>query len=131
MAISRKILVVDDSTYQRSRAKNLLASNDYIVLEAEDGIDAVQIYRKTLPDLVIMDINMAVMDGIEAIRYIKKINSAALIIVLSALGDEKSVVQAIRAGAREYMVKPFKPDLLLSTVKKFLAAGSNTEQLNT
>jgi two-component system, chemotaxis family, chemotaxis protein CheY len=127
MAISGKILIVDDSEYQRHRAKKLLADNGYIVYEADDGIDAVQFYRKLLPDLVIMDINMKVMEGIDAIRYIKKIDPKAMIVILSALEDERTVMQAIKAGAREYMVKPLKPELFLDTVEKILNAGSDTE----
>ncbi|MFH1540070.1 MAG: response regulator [bacterium] len=120
MTKKKKILVVDDSPYQRFRAKKFLRDNGFKVFEAEDGIDAVQLYRKVSPDLVIMDINMPIMEGIDAVRYIRKVNSNATVIMFSAIDDEKTVLEAIKAGARDYIVKPLDPELMLKTVNKYL-----------
>lgn len=114
------ILLCDDSKTHRTRIRKVLIAENYRVLEAPDGIDAVQIFRDARPDLVLMDNDMSVMNGIDAIRYIRKINARAAVIILSAVDDEKTVLAAVKAGARDYLVKPVNPDLLLKTVRKYL-----------
>ena len=127
MAKKKTILLVDDSYYQRFKAKKLLMDNGYRVLEAEDGIDAVQLYRKVTPDLVVMDINMPIMEGIDAVRYIKKIDRDATVIMFSALDDEKTVLEAIKTGARDYIVKPLDEELMLKTVRKHLGEENSSK----
>ena len=116
-----KILVVDDAAFMRMRASKLLTDNGYEVIEAENGLDAVEKYKAERPDLVIMDITMPVMDGIEAVKAIKSFDPDATIIMCSALGQQAMVINAVRAGAKDFIVKPFQPDRILATVKKFLA----------
>ncbi len=116
-----KILVVDDAAFMRMRASKLLTDNGYEVIEAENGLDAVEKYKAERPDLVIMDITMPVMDGIEAVKAIKSYDPDAIIIMCSALGQQAMVINAVRAGAKDFIVKPFQPDRILATVKKFLA----------
>lgn len=116
------ILVADDSRTHRARIRKMLMSNDYRVIEAADGIDAVQVFRDARPDLVLIDNNMTVMDGLDAIPYIRKINPQAPVIMISAVDDEKNVLAAVKAGARDYLVKPVKRDELLAIVKKYLNA---------
>ncbi|MFA6450465.1 MAG: response regulator [bacterium] len=120
MPKQKKILIVDDSTYQRSKAKNFLQEKGFRIFEAEDGIEGVYLYRKVQPDLVLMDINMPVMEGPEALRYIKKIDPNAVVIMFSTLDDEKTIMGAIKAGAKDYIVKPLKEDLMIKTINKFI-----------
>jgi len=120
MPKQKKILIVDDSKYQRTRAKKIMEENGFKVIEAEDGLEGACLFRKTGPDLVIMDINMPVMEGIDALRCIRKIDPNAIVIMFSTLDDEKTIMEAIKAGAKDYIVKPLKPDLMIDTVKKFL-----------
>ena len=123
MAEPKTILLADDSRTHRARLRRILLGSGYRVIEASDGIDAVQMFRDTRPDLVLTDNNMAVMEGVDAIRYIRKINSRAVVIIVSAVDDEKIVLEAIKAGARDYLVKPVKAEHLLPIVRKFLDAS--------
>jgi len=125
MTKRKKILIVDDSNYQRQGLKKLLDDNGYQVFEAEDAIDGIQLFRKIMPDLVIMDINMPIMEGTDAVRYIKKIDHDALVIMFSTLDDEKSVMEAIKAGARDFITKPLKDKLMLDTVDRLINKFSN------
>jgi two-component system, chemotaxis family, chemotaxis protein CheY len=120
MVKQKKILIVDDSVYQRSKAKTFLQENGFKVFEAEDGLEGVHLYRKILPDLVLMDINMPLMEGTEALVFIKKIDPDAIVIMFSTLDDEKIIMKAIKDGAKDYIVKPLKKDLMLKTINKFL-----------
>ncbi len=116
-----KILVVDDAEFMRMRYKKLLSGEGYEVLEAGNGQEAVQIYEKEGPDLVLMDITMPVMDGMEALKELISRDADARVIMSSALGQERVVLSAIKGGAKDFLVKPFKPDNVLATVKKHLA----------
>jgi two-component system, chemotaxis family, chemotaxis protein CheY len=122
MAKQKKILIVDDSVYQRTKAKNFLQENGFKVFEAEDGVEGIQTFRTVMPDLVLMDINMPLMEGTEALVYIKKIDPEAIVIMFSTLDDEKTIMKAIKAGAKDYIVKPLRKDLMLKTVNSFLNA---------
>lgn len=115
-----RILVVDDAEFMRFRLSRLLTSNGYEVVEAENGQQAVEKYRELQPDLVLMDITMPVMDGITAVRGIKALDAAAVIIMCSALGQQTMVIEAIKAGARDFVVKPFQPEKILQTIDKYL-----------
>lgn len=117
-----KILLVDDAAFMRMRCAKLLTENGYEVGEAENGQDAITKYQNWNPDLVLMDITMPVMDGIAATKEIKSLDPGAKVVMVSALGQQTMVIEAIKAGAKDFVVKPFEPDKILTTVKKFLGA---------
>lgn len=113
------ILIVDDAAFMRMMIKDILIKNGYTVVgEAENGLRAVEKYKELSPDLVIMDITMPEMDGIQAVRQIKKINADAKIIMCSAMGQQAMVIESIQAGAQDFIVKPFQADRVLEAVKK-------------
>ena len=113
------ILIVDDAAFMRINLKNILEKAGYEVAgEAENGSDAVAKYKDLSPDLVTMDITMPEMDGIEAVKEIKEYDSEANIIMCSAMGQQSMVVEAIEAGAKDFIVKPFKDDRVIEAVEK-------------
>lgn len=113
------ILIVDDAAFMRMMIKDILSKNGYTVIgEAENGLKAVEKYKELSPDLVIMDITMPEMDGIQAVKQIKGINSGAKIIMCSAMGQQAMVIESIQAGARDFIVKPFQADRVVEAVKK-------------
>lgn len=114
-----KILLVDDAAFMRMRCAKLLTEHGYEVDEAENGADAVTKYQAIHPDLVLMDITMPVMDGIAAVREITTRDPRAKVVMVSALGQQTMVIESIKAGAKDFVVKPFQPDKILETVKKF------------
>ncbi len=119
--MGKKIMMVDDAAFMRMTIKNALTKAGYTdIVEAEDGQRAVEVYEQEKPDLVIMDITMPNMDGIQALQAIKSKDSGAKVIMCSAMGQEAMVVQAIQLGAMDFIVKPFKPDRILQTVNKIL-----------
>ena len=119
--MSKGIPIVDDASFMRMMIKDILTKNDFNVLgEAEDGLKAVEKYKELSPELVIMDITMPEMDGIQAVKEIKKINSDAKIIMCSAMGQQAMVIEAIQAGAKDFIVKPFQADRVVDAVKKVL-----------
>jgi len=115
-----KVLLVDDAAFMRMRCAKLLTENGYSVDEAEDGQEAVDKYIALKPDLVLMDITMPVMDGLTAVAEIKKIDSNAKIVMCSALGQQNTVMSAIKAGAKDFIVKPYQPEKILTTIKRFI-----------
>ncbi|MCT8976147.1 response regulator [Clostridium sp. CX1] len=116
-----KILIVDDAAFMRMMIKDILEKNGYeVVGEANNGIKAVELYKKEKPDVVTMDITMPDMDGIEAVKAIKAFDPAAKIIMCSAMGQQTMVMDAIKAGARDFIVKPFQPDRVLEAIKKVI-----------
>jgi two-component system chemotaxis response regulator CheY len=119
--MGKKIMLVDDAAFMRMTIKNTLTKAGYTELvEAGDGQQAVETYDKEHPDLVIMDITMPNMDGIQALQAIKGKDAGAKVVMCSAMGQEAMVVEAIRLGAMDFIVKPFKPDRILQTVQKIL-----------
>lgn len=116
-----KILVVDDAQFMRVRLTKLLVGQGYEVVEAENGEEAVQTYQVERPDAVLMDITMPHKDGLEALADIREIDPQAKVIMLTALGQESMVVQAVQAGARDYVVKPFDPSRVMMALQKILA----------
>lgn len=115
------ILVVDDASFMRMMIKDILSKNGFTILgEAENGLKGVEKYKELQPDLVIMDITMPEMDGIQAVREIKKINPEAKIVMCSAMGQQAMVIEAIQAGAKDFIVKPFQNDRVVEAVKKAL-----------
>lgn len=120
--MGKKILIVDDAAFMRMMLKNILAQNGYeIAGEASNGLEAVTLYKELKPDLVTMDITMPEMDGIAAVKEIKKIDPEAKVIMCSAMGQQSMVIESIQAGAKDFIVKPFQPDRVLEAVKKFWA----------
>ncbi|NLK43712.1 MAG: response regulator [Tissierellia bacterium] len=120
--MSNGILIVDDASFMRMMIKDILTKNGFNVAgEAENGVKAVEKYKELHPELVIMDITMPEMDGIQAVREIKKINNDAKIIMCSAMGQQAMVIEAIQAGAKDFIVKPFQADRVVEAVKKVLS----------
>lgn len=116
------ILIVDDASFMRMMIKDILTKNGFTILgEAENGLKAIEKYKELNPDLVIMDITMPEMDGIQAVKEIKKVNSNAKIIMCSAMGQQAMVIEAIQAGAKDFIVKPFQADRVVEAVKKVLS----------
>jgi len=113
------VLIVDDASFMRLNLKQILEEDEYeIVGEAENGREAVEKYQNLEPDIVTMDITMPEMDGLEAIKAIKDIDPGANIVVVSAMGQQKMVIEAIEAGAEDFIVKPFKDERVIEALKK-------------
>lgn len=120
--VGNRVLVVDDAAFMRMMIKDILRKGGYeVVGEAEDGAKAIEKYKELTPDLVTMDITMPDMDGISAVKEIRKINPNALIIMCSAMGQQAMVIDAIQAGAKDFVVKPFQPDRVLEAIRKVLS----------
>lgn len=116
-----KILIVDDAAFMRMMIKDILTKNGYeVVGEANDGLQAVAKYKELSPDLVTMDITMPEMDGITALKEIRKYDPNAKVIMCSAMGQQAMVIDAIQAGAKDFIVKPFQADRVLEAIKKTL-----------
>lgn len=116
-----KILIVDDAAFMRMMIKNILIKEGYeVVGEAENGAIAVEKYKELSPDLVTMDITMPEMDGISAVKEIMKINKGAKVVMCSAMGQQAMVIDAIQAGAKDFIVKPFQPDRVIEAISKVL-----------
>ena len=114
-----RVLVVDDVAFMRMMVKDILSKNGYeVVGEAENGLKAIEKWQELKPDLTTMDITMPEMDGITAVKEIKKLDPSAKVIMCSAMGQQAMVVEAIQAGARDFIVKPFQPDRVLEAVRK-------------
>ncbi len=110
-------MCVDDAIFMRNKASKLLTSNGYLVTEAANGLDAVEKYAIERPDVVLMDITMPVMSGIDAVKAIKEKDPDARIVMVTALSQKSMVLEAIRAGARDFVAKPYDSDKLLEAVK--------------
>ena len=119
-----RILVADDASFMRQIIREILESEGHeIVAEASDGVQAVEAWKKHQPDLVTMDIVMPRRSGIDAVRAIIAIDASARIVMCSALGQETLVTEALQAGAADFIVKPFKPDAVLATLRNVLEKG--------
>ncbi len=113
------VLIVDDASFMRLNLKQILEEDEYeIAGEAENGREAVEKYQSLEPDIVTMDITMPEMDGLEAIKAIKDIDPGSNIVVVSAMGQQKMVIEAIEAGAEDFIVKPFKDERVIEALKK-------------
>ncbi|MDI3309944.1 MAG: response regulator [Thermoanaerobacterium sp.] len=116
-----KIMIVDDAAFMRMMIKDIITKNNLgTVIEAEDGSVAVEKYIQEKPDLVLMDITMPEMDGIQAVKQIVKKDPNAKVVMCSAMGQQAMVIEAIQAGAKDFIVKPFQPDRVIEAVKKML-----------
>ncbi|MGB9792784.1 MAG: response regulator [Thermacetogeniaceae bacterium] len=119
--MGKRILIVDDAAFMRMMLKDILTKNGYTVVgEAENGAVAVEKYKELRPDLVTMDITMPEKDGITAVKEIKAFDPNAKIIMCSAMGQQAMVIDAIQAGAKDFIVKPFQPERVLESVAKIL-----------
>ncbi len=117
------VLIVDDATFMRATIRRYLEKNNIkMIYEAANGKEAVSKYKTISPDLVIMDISMPVMDGIEAVTRIRAFDPAANVLICSLQGQKNNVMQAIKAGARGFLLKPIQEDKLMNEIKK-LALG--------
>lgn len=117
--MAKNILICDDAAFMRMMIKDILTKNGYnVVGEAENGAKAVEKYAELKPDLVLMDITMPEMDGIQALKKIKESDSSAMVIMCSAMGQQAMVIEAIQGGAKDFIVKPFQAERVLEAVKK-------------
>jgi two-component system, chemotaxis family, chemotaxis protein CheY len=116
-----RVLIVDDAAFQRMRLRRALEDDGHAVVEASSGFEAVEAYERELPDAVFLDITMAGMDGLEALRRIRSAHGDARIVMLSALAQQSTVLQAVRDGARDFLVKPAAPERVLAALHKVLA----------
>jgi len=115
-----KILVVDDAAFMRLRLSSLLKQAGHQVIEAPNGAQALSTYQTEKPDLVFMDITMPEMDGLEALKRLRASDPEAKVIMCTALGQQSMVLEAIKAGAKDFIVKPFQPDRVVQAVQKWL-----------
>ncbi|GHU57229.1 chemotaxis protein CheY [Clostridia bacterium] len=119
--MAKRILLVDDAAFMRMMLKDILTKNGYdVVGEAENGVKAIEKYKELTPDLVILDITMPEMDGIQAAKGIKAADSGATIVMCSAMGQQAMVIESIQAGAKDFIVKPFQADRVLEAVQKVI-----------
>jgi len=119
--MSKTVLVVDDAAFMRMMIRDILSGEGFVIHEAVNGRDAVEKYAEVKPDLVTMDITMPEMSGLEALRAIRESDSRARILMVSAMGQQKMIVEALESGAMDFLVKPFQPAKVLETVNKCLA----------
>ena len=117
--MGKNILICDDAAFMRMMIKDILTKNGYnVVGEAENGAKAVEKYQELKPDLVLMDITMPEMDGIQALKAIKAADAGAAVIMCSAMGQRAMVIDSIQSGAKDFIVKPFQQDRVLEAVRK-------------
>jgi two-component system chemotaxis response regulator CheY len=115
------VLIVDDALFMRMMIRDILSKDGFeVVAEAENGVEAVEKYKETKPDLVTMDIVMPEMDGIEAVKQIMKLDPNAKILMCSAMGQQPLVVEALEAGAKDFIIKPFQPSKVIEAAEKAL-----------
>ena len=117
--MAKNILICDDAAFMRMMIKDILTKNGYnIAGEAENGAKAVEKYNELKPDLVLMDITMPEMDGIQALKKIQETDPNASVIMCSAMGQQAMVIESIQSGAKDFIVKPFQADRVLEAVQK-------------
>lgn len=117
--MAKNILICDDAAFMRMMIKDILTKSGYTVAgEAENGAKAVEKYTELKPDLVLMDITMPEMDGIQALKKIRELDPKASVIMCSAMGQQAMVIESIQSGAKDFIVKPFQADRVLEAVRK-------------
>lgn len=118
-----RVLIADDAAFMRMMIRNMLTAGGHeVVAEAEDGAQAIEKFGAHLPDVVTMDITMPVMDGIEAVRGIKALHPEAKILMCSAMGQQAMVMDAVKAGARGFLVKPLNAAKLLEEIERLFSS---------
>jgi two-component system chemotaxis response regulator CheY len=116
-----RILVADDASFMRQMIREIVEAEGYEVCgEASDGIEAAELFKELHPDICTMDIVMPRRSGIDAVRAVIELDPGARIVMCSALGQETLVTEAMQAGAKDFIVKPFKPDSVIETLKRVL-----------
>jgi two-component system chemotaxis response regulator CheY len=121
--MAKSVIVVDDAAFMRATLRDIFSRNGYEVLgEARNGVDAIALYERQRPDLVTMDIVMPEMGGIEAVRRIVEKDPSARVIMCSAMGQQSLVIEAIQAGARDFVIKPFQASRVLEAASRALEA---------
>lgn len=115
-----KIMVVDDAAFMRMRCSKLLTDNGHDVIEAGNGMEAVSKYRAESPDAVLLDITMPEMDGIDTLKTLVSEDPGARVAMCTAMGQQTMVIEALKSGARDFIVKPFEADRVLGAVSKLL-----------
>jgi two-component system, chemotaxis family, chemotaxis protein CheY len=118
--MSKSVLVVDDAAFMRMMIRDILSKEGYVIHEAVNGRDAIEKYAEIHPDLVTMDITMPEMSGLDALRAIRDEDPSARVLIVSAMGQQRMIVEALESGAMDFLVKPFQPTKVLETVKKCL-----------
>jgi two-component system chemotaxis response regulator CheY len=119
--MGNRVLIVDDAAFMRMMIKDILLKGGYEVCgEAADGVQAVEKFRELRPDLVIMNITMPESDGISSLQEIRKIDGSAKVIICSAMGQQQMVINSIKAGAKDFIVKPFQAERVVDAVKKII-----------
>ena len=119
--MSKRVLIVDDAIFMRMKLKDILEKGGYeVVAEAQNGLEAIEKFKTENPDLVTMDITMPEMDGIAALKVIKEVNPNAKVIMCSAMGQQSMVMDAIKAGALDFIVKPFDNERVIQSIDKVL-----------
>lgn len=116
-----KILIVDDAEFLRVRLTKILDMEGYEVVQAENGSKAVAAYKEQHPDVVLMDVTMPEMDGLAALKEIISFDPHAKVVMLTALGQESVVLEAVKSGARDFIVKPFEHDRVMKAIGKLLS----------
>ena len=116
-----KILIVDDAYFVRIKLKNLLEAQGLEVIEASNGVEAIQVYQEQTPDLIFCDITMPEMDGISTLKRLKEIDADVKVVMLTSVGEQQVLMEALYSGAKNFLVKPFEEDKVLEVVKTFVA----------
>jgi two-component system chemotaxis response regulator CheY len=117
----KRVLVADDASFMRQMIRDIVEPEGYeVVGEASDGVEVVERFKELHPDLIMMDIVMPKRSGIDAVKAIMELDGTARVVMCSALGQEALVMEAIQAGAKDFIVKPFKPDAVVTTLAKVL-----------
>ena len=116
-----KILVVDDAAFMRMRCTKLLSDNGFEVAEAADGAEAIEKYKEAKPDGVLLDITMPNMDGLSTLKELMKMDPGARVAMVTAMGQQSMVMEALKTGAKDFVVKPFDADRVLAAVKKMIS----------
>ncbi len=119
--MGKRVLIIDDAKFMRAMIKDILIGGGYEVAgEAENGIEAIRLYKELQPDVATMDITMPEMNGVDALKEIRKIDASAKVVMCTAMGQKALVIEAIQSGASDFIVKPFQPERILQTLAKVL-----------
>lgn len=116
-----KILIADDAAFIRKKTSSILIGDGHEVVEAATGLEAIDQYKKCNPDAVLLDITMPELDGLAALREIRALNPSAKIAMVTAMGQQSIVMEALKAGASDFVIKPFETQRLIDTVNKLIA----------
>ena len=114
------VMVVDDAMFMRKKCAQVLVQNGYAVVEASGGAEAVTAYQQSKPDCVLLDITMPDMDGIQALKELLKVDPSAKVVMCTAMGAQSMVIEALKIGAKDFVVKPFDVTRVIGAVKKMI-----------